>query len=424
MPVIQSRRALLAGGAALAAPGLARAQARSLTVIGHRVHQAATAGPGGDVTEGWRREQEARLDWITFGDVSAIHERLLREAALPRTGIDVAYLLNGRAVPRTLRLFEALDGLQRGSPIEAIEDFAPGLVTPFRLDGALHGIPVRHATQGMVYNAALFEERNVELPASFEELVEAIRRLTYRRADGTPVVGLAFTPVFASNFLTFARCLGGDFMTPDRRVVCAEPAMVRALTILNELHRAGALPRGIATLGNEELSTWMQQGRAAITINPFARLVAYNDPQASRFPGRIKPFIPPVAAALRGQLDYAPTVEFWSLAIPRSAQQKPLAWSLIRALSARAGTLGMALNGNGPTRVSTYAEPQFQSRIDWAAAEAAALAKARIPLPAFDEQARAHDIFVEESQAALLGMKPAERAMADAAARVAPLVAG
>ncbi len=41
---------------------------------------------------------------------------------------------------------------------------------------------------------------------------------------------------------------------------------------------------------------------------------------------------------------------------------------------------------------------------------------------AFDEQARAHDIFIEETQAAVLGRKPAQQAMDDATARVKPLL--
>jgi multiple sugar transport system substrate-binding protein len=36
-------------------------------------------------------------------------------------------------------------------------------------------------------------------------------------------------------------------------------------------------------------------------------------------------------------------------------------------------------------------------------------------LPAFDEQARAHDIFIEETQAAVLGRKAPQQAMNDAA---------
>ena len=115
-------------------------------------------------------------------------------------------------------------------------------------------------------------------------------------------------------------------------------------------------------------------------------------------------------------------MEFWSLVIPANAKQKPLAWEMIRALSSKAGTTAMALNGNGPTRISTYADPKLMAAMPYAADEAAALKASRIHLPAFDERARAHDIFVEETQAAVLGIKPAQAAMDDAVKRVRPLL--
>ncbi len=49
---------------------------------------------------------------------------------------------------------------------------------------------------------------------------------------------------------------------------------------------------------------------------------------------------------------------------------------------------------------------------------------ARVPLPAFDEAARAGDIFKEETEAAVLGMKTPEAAMASVVARVRPLLPG
>ena len=125
--------------------------------------------------------------------------------------------------------------------------------------------------------------------------------------------------------------------------------MVKTLALLADLHKTGVLPRNFATVNNEEITTWMQQGRAAMTINPFARLVTYNDPAKGRYGGRFKSLMPPMAADLAGKLAFAPTVEFWSLVIPKNAKQKPLAWEMIRALSSKAGTTAMALNGNGPT---------------------------------------------------------------------------
>jgi multiple sugar transport system substrate-binding protein len=223
------RRAFLAAGtAALAWPAFA--QTRTLTAFGHRVHQTvATTGPGGDATAEWRARAGFDINWVTLGDVNAINERLLREITLPETTLDLAYLLNGRAIPRNLRLFEPLDALQREAPIEAFDDISAGLLAPMRLDGALHAIPMRHATNALVYNEALFEERGVRIPTTFEEFVDAAKRLTFTRPDGTQVFGLAFTAVFASNFLSIARAFDGDYMTGDMRVTADQPSMVKPL---------------------------------------------------------------------------------------------------------------------------------------------------------------------------------------------------
>jgi multiple sugar transport system substrate-binding protein len=279
-------------------------------------------------------------------------------------------------------------------------------------------VPMRHATNALVWNEALFEERGVKVPATFEEFADAAKRLTFVRPDGTQVFGLVFTAVFASNFLSIARAFDGDFMTGDMRVTASEPSMVKPLEALADLFKAGAIPRNFATINNEEVTTLIQQGRVAMSINPYARLVSYNDPAQSRFPGKIKAAAMPMTAPMAGRTPYASTTEYWSFAIPRNSRNKRQTWDLIRALSSRAGTLAMARNGNGPVRVSTYAEAAFGGSLPHAAAEAKALKSARIHLPAFDNQARAHDVFVEESQAAVLGMKTAERAMADATRRV------
>jgi multiple sugar transport system substrate-binding protein len=424
MTNLSRRQALaLTGAAAFVGTNAHAQQAGDLTVFGHRVHQAAaTTGPGGDATEAWRKQANANVSWVTLGDVNAIHERLLREATLSSTSLDVAYLLNGRAVPKTLRLFEPLDAFQKGAPIEDFVDIAPGLVAPLKVDGALYGIPVRHATNAIIYNEAIFQERGVAIPKTFEEMMEAARKLTFKRDDGTQVYGLTFTTVFASNFLTISRCLNGDYMTADSKIVASEPGMVKALTALAELYKAGALPRNTATLNNEEIATWMQQGRAAMSIQPFARLASYNDPAKSKYPGKLKPFMPPMAADLVGKVAFAPTVEFWSLVVPANAKNKKASWEFVRSLSSKASTTAMALNGNGPVRVSTYSDPKVKEMSPFAAEEAKAVAASRIHLPAFDEQSRAHDIFIEESQAAILGMKDPQAAMADAAKRVQPLL--
>ena len=88
------------------------------------------------------------------------------------------------------------------------------------------------------------------------------------------------------------------------------------------------------------------------------------------------------------------------MCIPKSARNKPLAWSLIQDLSSKENTLKAALNGNGPVRASTYADARFASTVPYAAAEAATLARWagtknwmtwRVPSPAIAPVAKHRD---------------------------------
>ena len=108
--------------------------------------------------------------------------------------------------------------------------------------------------------------------------------------------------------------------------------------------------------------------------------------------------------------------------IPKNAKRKDLAWSFIKAMTSKEATLKAALNGNGPVRASTYADQSFAGTVPYAAEELKVLKVARVPLPAFDEAARAGDLFKEEAEAAVLGMKTPEEAMASLVKRVQPLL--
>ena len=64
----------------------------------------------------------------------------------------------------------------------------------------------------------------------------------------------------------------------------------------------------------------------------------------------------------------------------------------------------------------------MQQKLAYADAEKAVLMVGRVPLPAFDNAAKAGDIFVEEMQAAVLGMKPVPDALSEIERRVQPLL--
>jgi len=422
-------RTLAASAAsALGGRGEARAQgADTFTILSHRVHQQVASDatrPGGDVTAAWCERNNRRITWFTL-DVAPIHDRLYRELSLGETTIDLAYAVNTAVAPRLLRQLEPLDAFMASTPIEDFTDISAGMVRAVTFEGSLRAVPIRHATVGLFYNEELFAERGLSgPPTTMEELVDHAQRLTYTRVDGTAVNGFAFQGNSHFNMLTMAFGFDAPLIDAEMRLLPNEAGMTRMFETLRMMFERGALPRNFAAMGQEDVFTMIQTGRVAMALAIMGRYADFNDPQKSRFPGRIK-LVPAVAlAALKERVPLVATSDFWSMTIPRNARNKPLAWSLMRELSSRDATIRQALNGNGPVRASAYADDRLISRVPYAAIEARVLPHARPPLPLFDKAQQAADVMMQTTQAVVLGQMSPAGGVADLKRRVAPLLAG
>ena len=410
-----------AAGAAALAAGPSFAAGKTLNILSHRVHQAVLMPEGKeDLLAGWKAANDVALEFTTL-DSNPLQDRLFLEAGLPSTDFGVGYIIDNRPTSDIAKLFHPLDDFLASAPIENFDDIAPGLRQALTVDGKTIGIPVRHATVGLFYNEALLEEAGIAAPpTTFEELVEQAKKLTFTAKDGTPVTGMITASDLAVFPVSVARAFGGEYIDKDFNLLPNPDAMIKALTVLNDMFNAGALPRSYATTKNDDQVTWMQQGRAAFTMITFARYAQFNNPEQSRFPGRIKAVQFPKSETYDGEM--AAVTEGWGMTIPANFADKDLAWSYIREVSSPRVTLGMAKNGNGPVRVSTYADPSFAAASPVAAAEAEALATARGAFPPFPEGARAQQIFLEEVQLAVLGRKAPADAVAAMVERITPLL--
>jgi multiple sugar transport system substrate-binding protein len=413
----------MAGATTMALGRTALGQTRTLNALSHLVHEnVLTKGSAGDVIAPWCKAAGAEITWTTL-DSNPLQDRLFREASLGQTTFNVGFVVDNRMTPQIAGLFEPLDGHQASDPIEDIDDIAPGLRRAMTVGGKVVGIPVRHATQALFYNEALLEEAGIAAPpTTIEELVEQAKKLTFTSAAGTPVTGMVLASDLAVFPVMFARAFGGDFIGADFKVVPNREAMEKGLSVLADLFQARALPRSYANTRNDDMVTWLQQGRAAFGVLPFARFAQLNNPEQSSVPGKIKAVEFPGSATLPAGSAMAAVVESWAMVIPANSADKDLSWSFIKAVSSKAVTLGAARNGNGPVRVSTYADADFAAAQPQAKIESAALAKARPAFPAFPEAVRAQATFLEEVQLAVLGRKTPQEAVAAIVERVTPLM--
>ena len=409
---------LLAGTAAMA-----QDKPESLTILAHRVHQTvSTQGAGGDITEAWQKANGVGVNWVTM-ETGPLHERLFRELALPETSIDLAFVVNTRAVDGLAKVLDPIGPYQAKAPIEDFADVFPGLVTAMTFGGELYGVPFRHASTCFHYNERMLKERGVAPPTTMEELQEAAHKLTYKDAAGNQVHGFVIMGDNYANIVDLARAWNGDFITLDYKMGVTGEGMTKAATMLHEFYDSGVLPKNWAAIKTEEVNTWLQTGRAAMTTTSCGRAQIYNDPAKSKEAGNFKTVALPMSAEYQDKFPVAPAkVEFWSIVIPKNSKHKDLAWSLAREMLSKENTLKAALNGNGPVRASTYDTAEMKQKLAYADAEKAVLLVGRVPLPAFDNAAKAGDIFVEEMQAAVLGMKPVPDALSEIERRVQPLL--
>ena len=365
------------GGAAALAAGPAAAQAKTLNILSHRVHQAVLMPEGGeDLLAGWKSAQDADAVFTTF-DSNPLMDRLFREASLGSTDYGVGYMVDNRPTSEIASLFEPLDGFQKDDPIEDFGDIAPGLVQGMTVDGNLVGIPVRHATQGLFYNEALLEEAGISAPpTTLEELVEQAGKLTFTSSAGTPVTGMILASDLAVFPVMFARAFGGDFITKDFQLVPDPEAMEKGLDTLRGMFEAGALPRSYATTKNDDMVTWIQQGRAAFTVLPFARNAQLNNPEQSKYPGKIKAVAFPVRRACRRHTDGGSPA--WAILCRRAPATNA-------CLVVHQGCRASVYHGHGaqwqrPREVSSYADPALIEE-PGCRGRSQGVATARAPLP-------------------------------------------
>lgn len=418
----QALAAFAGGVSALALGAPARAQAPGkFAVVSHAVHRGvATTGAGGDITAAWRAANgNIETEWLTFG-IEAVNERALREAALAQSTIDVAFMLDRYTGPQFAHLFEDLREWQARDPIPAFDEIPAGMLRAHTFRDRVVGMPYRHATHGLHVNRQIMEERGVAAPPrSVTDLPAVAERLSFDRPDGSRCFGFVLNMEDPATPIDWIRGFGGDFVTDDYKCVVDQAPAVRCVTMLRDLVQKNVIPRNIMSLKNEDINTYMQQGRAAMTNNPFGRFTVHNDPRASRFPGKFEAL--PLPQGVDGRPIPAKT-SVWAMYIPRNARNKALSWSFIKHLSAPESTILAALNGNGPVRPSAYADPRVRASLPYAEAERVALQTARLVVPSFENAGRAMDAFMEELGLAMLGRKTPQQAMADAKRRVDPML--
>lgn len=287
-------------------------------------------------------------------------------------------------------------------------------------DGALYGVPINGNLQLFFYRADLFEEHGLGVPQTWDDVEEAAKVLH----DPPRMFGLANrTSPGSWEPLSYIYGEGGGILEQDPttgqwHVTATEEASVEGLRLWVRLSKTYG-PPDYANLGQAQVLSLMQSGRAAMVHVAASAAPNFEDPEQSVVPGNVGTTVipgptPDMRATMSG---------IWLLAIPANLppeRQKAALEFLDYALSKDAQTL-YAREGAIPVRQDVYEELGQEEAFRWmqAMADSAPFIHA---LPRMDGTAQINAILERNFSEAVLEQVTPEQAMQTVAEEVHALL--
>ena len=374
---------------------------------------------------------EVELDLTQYLNMK---DRQITEISKPNSGdLDVVawvvftkneYVDNGWLTP----LAPFLNNPRLTMPDYDIEDIVPAYLTnggksggaKGYLDGpgaSLYGIPFSPETSILAYRTDIFEENNLEVPTTYDELLETAQFITdnVEGVYGMTTRGSAGHQVVHA-WLLHLSPLGGTVLDENYNPVVNSPEAIAATetlqTILNNA------PPGAEANGAGEQDAAFLQGDAAMYLDRMAIAPLVSDPELSTVAGKVGYALHPTAETCGSETGG------FAMGIPANSERKEAAWLFIQWFTSKMGDKMVVEAGGNPMRLSTMEDPALQemhpefpvvleqlecANADW---------RPLIPeWPAMNAP-----ILGEEISAALTGQKSIEEAMNSANERIRELL--
>lgn len=180
------------------------------------------------------------------------------------------------------------------------------------IDGNIYGVPVVGNTLHIMYRPDLFEKYDLEVPTTYDEVIEVCQAL----AD-EPSIDIPFTMnlhagwAWEIEFLHFLRSYGGDYLNDDNTPAFNGPEGVAALEKMKEVVDGCMGAEGI-TYSVDDSEIGMETGGLAFVQLWASRAGGMDDPEKSDFVGQIE-FAPAAAPNPDGPLGGSAWNDYYSI---------------------------------------------------------------------------------------------------------------
>ena len=352
-----------------------------------------------------------KINWV---DVpwSAMESKILTAVAA-KTAPDVVNLNPDFASQLATR--NAWLDLNTKVPKEVLGTYLPNIWQASTLDGKSFGIPWYLTTRLTIYNTELLKQAGVSNPpTSYTQLAQVAKQL--KDKTGKYAMFTTFVAEDSAEVLESLVQMGLTLVDDQGKAAFNTPVGKKAFEYWVNLYKDGLLPKEVLTQGHRHGIEMYQSGEAAMLASggEFLQAIATNAPAIAK--------VSATAPQITGE-NGKKNVAVMNLVIPRDTEQPDNALKFALFVTNNQNQLSFAKAANVlPSTTAALADSYFKT----VAANGSALEKARVIsagelpnaevlVPAMKNINVLQKAIYENLQAAMLGEKTVDQAVADAA---------
>lgn len=256
--------------------------------------------------------------------------------------------------------------------IVAMDDYIDSFAGQATWDGQLQCLPIAGYWHMLHYRRDLFEQHGIEVPETFEELMEVAR--FFAEDDGDPdVAGMAMNfqrgSAAGQQFFEWIYSAGGgpwesnfagsDDPYGDQTPTLNSPEAVDMVQFFVDMVPYG--PPGVEQYAWDERANAFTQGRVAMINNWSVRTPLFTDPDISRVTDLFDVAMFPHAEGAES----VPPVGGWILCMNAHSQQQDAAWDFMQWFASPQVHREFVLAGGPPSRHSAMQDEEIIAAQPW-----------------------------------------------------------
>ncbi len=239
-------------------------------------------------------------------------------------------------------------------------DFAdfggPGVRAATRADGLMHTIPLNQDLFILFWNKAMFAEKGLGVPKTYDELMAAAAKLTDKSKNVAGFVGRGLKNANVVLYDTFLLGYDQETISADGKTLLMDtPAAIACAEYYGKLLRDYA-PQGVVGFNWNESQTTFSQARAAMWLDGVGFSAPLMDKTKSKVAENVG--FAPVPAGSKAR-NTATFID--GIGIAEGSKNKGAAWLYCQWATSKAMCLEMLRTGSGtPARASSYTNDDVQ----------------------------------------------------------------